>query len=71
MGVLTDAHKQHLYQACQDEDCQRFACRVYKEGYRNGREQGRAEGRAEGDAIGYDKGHQAGYSAGAANCGDG
>jgi hypothetical protein len=26
MGVLTDARKQHLYQTCQDEDCQRFAC---------------------------------------------
>jgi flagellar biosynthesis/type III secretory pathway protein FliH len=66
MGVLTDARK-HLYQECQDELCQRFACRVYKEGFRNGRERGKAEGRAEGEAIGYSRG----YSAGATSCGDG
>ena len=36
MGVLTDARKQHRYQTCRDEDCERFACRVYREGYRDG-----------------------------------
>jgi len=66
MGVLTDARK-HVYQLCRDDLCQRFACRVYKEGYINGKLAGRAEGRAESEAIGYDKG----YSAGAASCGDG
>jgi hypothetical protein len=71
MGVLTDARKQHLYQTCQDEDCQRFACRVYKEGYINGKLAGWAEGRAEGEAAGYSNGYSAGYSAGAASCGDG
>jgi hypothetical protein len=40
MGVLADARK-HLYQECQDKLCQRFACRVYQEGFRNGREQGK------------------------------
>ncbi len=64
MGVLTDAHKQHLYQTCQDPECQRYACRVYKEGRRHGREEGNAEGRAEGHAAGYSEGHSAGYTAG-------
>ena len=32
MGVLTDARTQHRYQTCRDEECQRFACRVYREG---------------------------------------
>jgi hypothetical protein len=71
MGVLTDARTQHRYQTCQDELCQRFACRVYKEGHRNGKEEGRAEGHAKGHAEGYSEGYAAGYSAGAASCGDG
>jgi hypothetical protein len=64
MGVLTDAHTSHRYQTCRDEECQRYACRVYREGYANGKEEGRAEGRAEGEAIGYAKGHTAGYGEG-------
>jgi flagellar biosynthesis/type III secretory pathway protein FliH len=67
LEVLTGVRTEHRYQSCQDELRQRFACRVYKEGWRNGREQGRAEGRAEGEAIGYSRG----YSAGAARRGDG
>jgi hypothetical protein len=56
MGVLTDARTQHLYQTCQDELCQRYACRVYKEGHRNGRELGRVEGYAKGHTDGYAEG---------------
>ena len=67
LEMLAGVRKEHWYQSCQNELCQRFACRVYKEGWRNGREQGRAEGRAEGEAIGYSRG----YSAGAASCRDG
>jgi hypothetical protein len=66
--VLTNDHTQHRYQTCRDEDCQRFACRVYREGYINGKLAGRAEGRAEGEAAGYSNGYSAGYSAGAASC---
>jgi hypothetical protein len=66
-GVLSDVRTQHRYQTCRDELCQRFACRVYKEGYSNGRAAGRAKGRAEGHAEGYSEG----YAAGAASCGDG
>ncbi len=57
---MTGARRQHAYQACRDGDCQRFACRVYREGYRNGRDDGKAEGHAEG----YVKGHTAGYAEG-------
>ena len=38
----------HDYQTCTDEHCERFPCRVYKEGH----------------ADGYDEGEQAGYGAG-------
>jgi hypothetical protein len=64
MGVLTDARKQHLYQTCDDELCQRFACRVYKEGFRNGEAAGEARGEARGHARGYSEGYQAGAASG-------
>jgi hypothetical protein len=70
MGVLTDARK-HVYQACRDEGCERFACRVYKEGFGHGRAAGHAEGRAQGHAEGYSEGCGDGYSSGAASCEDG
>ena len=63
MGVLTGEHQQHRYQACRDEDWQRFACRVWKEGYRAGYAAGKAEGHAEG----YVEGHSDGYAEGAAS----
>jgi hypothetical protein len=67
MGVLTDERTQHRYQTCRDEDCQRYACRVYKEGYRNGYEDGYAAGYGAAHSDGYSEG----YSAGAPSCGDG
>jgi hypothetical protein len=71
MGVLTDARTQHRYQTCRDEDCQRFACRVYREGFRAGHGAGYASGYRDGEAAGYSTGYGEGYSAGAASCGDG
>jgi flagellar biosynthesis/type III secretory pathway protein FliH len=71
MGVLSDARTQHRYQSCRDESCQRYACRVYREGYRDGHARGAPEGYAGGRAEGYSEGWSAGYSAGAASCGDG
>jgi len=71
MGVLTDAQQQHRYQTCRDEDCQRYACRVYREGFREGYAAGAASGFAQGQAAGYAEGHADGYAAGAASCGDG
>jgi len=64
MGVVNG--EQHRYQACRDEGCQRFACRVFKEGYQAGYGAGHAAGMAEGEAIGYAEGHTAGYAEGAA-----
>jgi hypothetical protein len=45
MGMLT-GQRQHRYQTCREEDCQRFACRVYREGYADGFDDGRAAGYA-------------------------
>jgi len=38
----------HEYASCDDDDCSRFQCRVYKEGLANGTEVGRQLGYAEG-----------------------
>ena len=43
MGVL-GVRTEHRYQTCRDEDCQRFACRVYREGYAAGHSAGHAAG---------------------------
>jgi hypothetical protein len=67
MGVLTDARTQHDYRRCRDESCQRFACRVYREGFRHGYDQGYAEGYLAGQAAGYTEGYAEGYAAGAAD----
>jgi hypothetical protein len=71
MGMLTDERTQHRYQTCRDEDCQRYACRIYREGFRDGYGAGHGAGYAEGHATGYEEGHADGYAAGAASCGDG
>lgn len=65
--MLTDARTQHRYQACRDESCDRFACRVYREGVRDGLAAGEASGFARGEAVGYDRGHADGYASGAAS----
>jgi flagellar biosynthesis/type III secretory pathway protein FliH len=46
-----------------EEDCQRFACRVYREGYRDGYGAGHGAGKAEGHAEGYDEGFTDGMAA--------
>jgi hypothetical protein len=53
MGLQASSTDEHRYQLCRDESCQRFACRVYREGYADGRDAGRVEGYAEGFAEGY------------------
>jgi len=68
MAVL-NGQQQHGYQTCRDEDCQRFACRVYRESYQAGYGAGHAAGYADGHADGYTEGHADGYAAGAASCG--
>ncbi len=64
MGVIADARMQHHYQTCRDESCERFACRVYREGYNDGH----AAGYAAGEAAGYSSAHADGYAA--ASCGE-
>jgi essential protein Yae1 len=50
----------HEYAACEDDDCPRFQCRVYKEG--------RSDGIAEGRQLGYDEGYAIGFPEGMAAC---
>jgi hypothetical protein len=63
-GVLTGERTQHRYLACRDEGCQRFACRVYKEGYQHGYGAGHATGYAQGHAAGFAEGHAKAYAEG-------
>ena len=60
MGVLPGTRQEHRYQACDDEDCERYICRIYKEGYRNGYEDGYADG--------FGAGYSSGFSEGLASC---
>lgn len=64
MALATGTSAEHRYELCRDEDCPRFPCRVYKEGYRNGYDDGYEEGWAAGNAAGY----AAGQAAAASSC---
>ena len=55
----------HEYQTCDDDDCPRFICRVYKEGFANGHWVGYADGQASGYGEGYGDGYAAAESAAA------
>ncbi len=48
MALLPGTQEEHRYQLCRDEYCDRFPCRIYKEGYRNGYEDGFGAGYAAG-----------------------
>ena len=71
MGQRT-APADHRYQVCRDEFCERYICRVYKEGQRDGFDDGRRRGHDEGFADGYGAGRRDGerdgYAEGVANC---
>ncbi len=64
MGVRAGTQQEHRYQLCRDEYCDRFPCRVYKEGWRDGYDEGRRRGYDEGFTDGYSKGHADGYAQG-------
>ena len=68
MGSARPASDEHRYQTCRDEGCERFLCRVYKEGQRDGYERGYLRGHAHGYAKGYDEGYRAGYAEGVNSC---
>jgi len=54
LGVLANGRTQeHRYQTCRDESWERFACRVWREGYGAGHGAGKAEGHAEGYGEGF------------------
>ena len=57
MGFATGTQSEHRYQSCDDEWCDRFPCRVYREGYAAGHAAGFASGYAEGRADGYSEGY--------------
>jgi hypothetical protein len=63
MALLAGTSAEHRYQACDDEWCERFPCRVYREGY----EAGHASGSASGYAAGHADGYADGYGDGAAD----
>ena len=44
---------EHDYRDCQDPDCPRFPCRVYKEGQSAGYWRGYMDGESAGFAAGY------------------
>lgn len=58
---LTDSR--HDYRVCDDDYCNEFPCRIYKEGLDRGFDLGHAAGQAQG----YAEGHRDGYADGAAS----
>lgn len=46
----------HEYTTCDDDDCSKYPCRVYKQGLADGEVLGRQVGYAEGWAQGYPEG---------------
>jgi hypothetical protein len=66
MGFLAGTEQEHRYQLCTDEWCERFPCRVYKEGYAAGYGAGYGAGHAAGRAEGYAEGYGDGQAEAAA-----
>ena len=66
MGLLTGNAAEHRYEHCRDDYCQRFPCRVYKQGYADGYRDGHLAGYAEG----YTEGFAEGYAEGASDAGE-
>jgi len=56
---------EHDYSACPDPQCERFPCKVFREGYEAGFGAGYGAGYDDGHGDGYAEG----YSAGAADAG--
>jgi flagellar biosynthesis/type III secretory pathway protein FliH len=56
MGVTTGTASEHRYQLCRDEGCERYLCRIYKEGRRDGYDDGYRQGYTDGYAQGFPEG---------------
>jgi hypothetical protein len=57
------ARDDHDYRECEDEDCPRFPCKVYKEGWRDCWPAAYEKGRIDGYGEGYDQGFPDGIAA--------
>ena len=57
----------HDYQTCDDPDCERFPCRVFKEGHSLGWYRGHGAGVAEAYPAGFTDGFEAGARSAAAS----
>jgi hypothetical protein len=68
MGLDRGGDPEHRYQLCTDEHCERFPCRVYKDGWRDGHATGYERGYAAGFAEGYEAGYRQGFQEGMAAC---
>lgn len=55
---------EHDYWQCDDQDCERFPCRVYREGRERGYREGFDKGFADGYGEGYEHGHADGFKSG-------
>ncbi len=55
--------EEHRYSECGQEDCPRFACKVYQEGYVRGYADGFSGGYTAGQADGFAEGYAAGRDA--------
>lgn len=45
---MGSGNDQHDHRTCRDQECERYACRIYREGYRDGYDDGNAAGYAAG-----------------------
>ena len=68
MGSPASADK-HDYQRCTDDNCPRFPCQVYKEGFGDGHQRGLDEGtRRAGTPEGFEAGYKQGFADGIDAC---
>ena len=68
-ATLTHDYRQCYYDSLPDrgraaQDCDRFPCRIYREGRAHGYDDGHTRGYATGYAEGYDAGYRDGYERG-------
>jgi flagellar biosynthesis/type III secretory pathway protein FliH len=59
---------QHDYHACRDQECERYACRVWKEAWREAYREGLEDGYRQGYDAGYREGYRIGFAEGLKSC---
>jgi len=60
MGAWTGTRHKHDYHTCEDKFCERFPCRVYRDGWQDGFEAGHGAGYGSGYAAGFNVGYAQG-----------